>query len=58
MATSVVTGLYAPAGQNPMNLADQRFLPVLDECAARGIAFVPFFPLGSAFASGNSVPGR
>jgi pyridoxine 4-dehydrogenase len=41
--------------QNPMNLADQRSLPVLDECAARGIAFVPFFPLGSAFADGNSV---
>jgi pyridoxine 4-dehydrogenase len=41
--------------QNPMNLADQRSLPVLDECAARGIAFVPFFPLGSAFADGDSV---
>ena len=41
--------------QNPMNLADQRSLPVLDECAARGIAFVPFFPLGSAFAGGDSV---
>ena len=41
--------------QNPLNLADQRSLPVLDECAARGIAFVPFFPLGSAFAGGDSV---
>jgi pyridoxine 4-dehydrogenase len=41
--------------QNPMNLADRRSLPVLDECAARGIAFVPFFPLGSAFAGGNPV---
>jgi pyridoxine 4-dehydrogenase len=41
--------------QNPMNLADQRSLPLLDECAARGIAFVPFFPLGSAFANGDSV---
>jgi aryl-alcohol dehydrogenase-like predicted oxidoreductase len=41
--------------QNPMNLTDQRSLPVLDECAARGIAFVPFFPLGSAFGDGNSV---
>ena len=38
-----------------MNLADQRSLPVLEECAARGIAFVPFFPLGSAFADGNPV---
>jgi pyridoxine 4-dehydrogenase len=41
--------------QNPMNLADQRSLPLLDECTARGIAFVPFFPLGSAFADGDSV---
>jgi pyridoxine 4-dehydrogenase len=41
--------------QNPMNLADRRSLPVLEECEARGIAFVPFFPLGSAFARGNPV---
>jgi pyridoxine 4-dehydrogenase len=41
--------------QNPMNLADQRSLPVLEECAARGIAFVPFFPLGSGFGRGNPV---
>jgi len=41
--------------QNPMNLADRSSLPVLAECAARGIAFVPFFPLGSGFARGNPV---
>jgi len=41
--------------QNPMNLADRHSLPVLDECEARGIAFVPFFPLGSAFTRGNPV---
>jgi len=41
--------------QNPMNLADCHSLPVLEECEARGIAFVPFFPLGSAFARGNPV---
>jgi pyridoxine 4-dehydrogenase len=41
--------------QNPMNLADRHSLPVLQECEARGIAFVPFFPLGSAFARGNPV---
>ena len=41
--------------QNPMNLADRHSLPVLDVCEARGIAFVPFFPLGSAFAGGNPV---
>jgi aryl-alcohol dehydrogenase-like predicted oxidoreductase len=41
--------------QNPMNLADRHSLPVLEECEARGIAFVPFFPLGSASARGNPV---
>jgi pyridoxine 4-dehydrogenase len=41
--------------QNPMNLADRQSLPVLEECEARGIAFVPFFPLGSAFAGGHPV---
>jgi pyridoxine 4-dehydrogenase len=41
--------------QNPMNLADRHSLPVLEECAARGIAFVPFFPLGSGFDPGNPV---
>ncbi|WP_239090624.1 oxidoreductase [Asanoa iriomotensis] len=32
--------------QNLFNLADQRSRDVLDECTARGIAFVPFCPLG------------
>src|SRR5580704_2762032 len=41
--------------QNPMNLADRASMPVLEECYAHGIAFVPFFPLGSAFAQGNPV---
>jgi pyridoxine 4-dehydrogenase len=41
--------------QNPMNLADRQSLPVLEECVARGIAFVPFFPLGSGFARANPV---
>jgi len=48
-----VTGIACV--QNPMNLADRHSLPVLEECEARGIAFVPFFPLGSAFARGNPV---
>jgi pyridoxine 4-dehydrogenase len=43
--------------QNPMSLADRASMPVLEECHARGIAFVPFFPLGSAFARGNPVVG-
>ena len=41
--------------QNLLNLADRRSMPVLEECHARGIAFVPFFPLGSGFARGNPV---
>ena len=43
--------------QNSMSLADRASMPVLEECYARGIAFVPFFPLGSAFAQGNPVLG-
>ncbi|MFG2039771.1 oxidoreductase [Dactylosporangium sp. NPDC048998] len=35
--------------QNPFNLVDQQSRPVLDLCLERGIAFVPFFPLGAAF---------
>ena len=32
--------------QNLFNLADQRSADVLEECVSRGIAFVPFCPLG------------
>jgi pyridoxine 4-dehydrogenase len=32
--------------QNAYNLADRSSAPVLDECTARGLAFVPFCPLG------------
>jgi aryl-alcohol dehydrogenase-like predicted oxidoreductase len=32
--------------QNLFNLADQRSLEVLEQCRSRGIAFVPFCPLG------------
>jgi pyridoxine 4-dehydrogenase len=32
--------------QNAYSLADRSSQPVLDECRARGIAFVPFAPLG------------
>ena len=44
--------------QNPLNLVDRASMPVLEECYARGIAFVPFFPLGSAFARDNPVLGN
>lgn len=35
--------------QNAFSLLDQRDADVLDLCEARGIAYVPYFPLGSAF---------
>lgn len=35
--------------QNPYNYVDRSSQPILDACTQRGIAFVPFFPLGSAF---------
>lgn len=44
--------------QNAYNLLDRSSQPVLDACTARGIAFVPFFPLGSAFVPENPVLGH
>jgi aryl-alcohol dehydrogenase-like predicted oxidoreductase len=41
--------------QNPLNLVDRQSMPVLRECHELGIAFVPFFPLGSAFGEVNRV---
>ncbi|HEY9304743.1 MAG TPA: aldo/keto reductase [Mycobacterium sp.] len=42
-----------PAGivcvQNPYSLLDREHEAVLDLCVAEGIAWVPYFPLGSAF---------
>ena len=35
--------------QNPFSLVDQHDRDVLDLCEGLGIAYVPFFPLGSAF---------
>jgi pyridoxine 4-dehydrogenase len=43
--------------QNQLNVVDRASMPVLEECYARGIAFVPFFPLGSAFGPSNAVLG-
>ena len=37
--------------QNAYNLVDRTSQPLLDTCLEHGIAFVPFFPLGSAFAA-------
>jgi pyridoxine 4-dehydrogenase len=44
--------------QNAYNLADRTSQPVLDACIVHDIAFVPFFPLGSAFAPDNPVLGN
>lgn len=41
--------------QNAYNLVDRAAQPVLDECTARGIAFVAYFPLGSGFSTDNPV---
>ena len=41
--------------QNPYNLLERDSQPVLDLCADYGIAFVPYFPLGSAFKAENPV---
>ncbi|MCV7422385.1 oxidoreductase [Mycobacterium yunnanensis] len=44
--------------QNAYNLVDRTSQPVLDLCTERGISFVPFFPLGSAFNDDNPVLGN
>jgi pyridoxine 4-dehydrogenase len=44
--------------QNVFSLIDRSAAPVLQECTARGIAFVPFYTLGSPFAPPNQVLGH
>jgi pyridoxine 4-dehydrogenase len=41
--------------QNPLNLVERSSLPIQRECEELGIAFVPFFPLGSAFGGVNRL---
>ncbi|MCU1492707.1 MAG: putative oxidoreductase, aryl-alcohol dehydrogenase like protein [Acidimicrobiaceae bacterium] len=41
--------------QNAYNLASRDDQPLFDACRADGVPFVPFFPLGSAFATDNTV---
>jgi pyridoxine 4-dehydrogenase len=43
------------AARNAYHLIDRRSAPVLEECAHRGIAFVPFAPLGSGATGKGSV---
>jgi pyridoxine 4-dehydrogenase len=44
--------------QNSLNLLDRSSLSLLRACEERGIAFVPFFPLGSAFGEVNRLLGH
>jgi aryl-alcohol dehydrogenase-like predicted oxidoreductase len=44
--------------QNAYHLADRLSQPVLEECTRRGIAFVPFAPLGFGMSGPDSVLGR
>ena len=37
--------------QNLYSVVDRTAEPVLDRCREHGVAWVPFFPLGSAFAN-------
>jgi aryl-alcohol dehydrogenase-like predicted oxidoreductase len=41
--------------ENAYNLRDRGSEPVLEACEAAAIAFVPFFPLGSAFGASVDV---
>ncbi len=41
--------------QNPYNLVDTPDSDVFEACRDDGVAFVPFFPLGSAFHADNPV---
>jgi len=41
--------------QNAFSVAQRDGEDILDWCVARGIAFVPFFPLGSAFTGGPAA---
>ena len=41
--------------QNPFSIVLRDSQDVLDLCSERGVAFVPFFPLGSAFTGGPAA---
>jgi pyridoxine 4-dehydrogenase len=50
-----VAGTDIVCVQNLFHLADRRAAPLLEECLDRGIAFVPFCPLGWARGHDNPV---
>ncbi|MDX6496404.1 MAG: pyridoxine 4-dehydrogenase, partial [Gaiellales bacterium] len=41
--------------QNAYSILDRTHEPIVDFCREHDIAFVPFFPLGSAFGGQNKV---
>jgi aryl-alcohol dehydrogenase-like predicted oxidoreductase len=41
--------------QNPFSLVNRADQPVIDLCRAHGIAYVPYYPLGSAFIGGPAA---
>ncbi len=51
-------GAGVVAVQNAYNLIERGDEDVLAACRAHGIAWVPFFPLGSGFAGAHSVAAR
>jgi pyridoxine 4-dehydrogenase len=50
-----VAGTEIACVQNLFHLADRRGAPLLEECLSRGIAFVPFCPLGLPRGQDNPV---
>ncbi len=44
--------------QNSYSIIDREDDPIVELCRAQNIAFVPFFPLGSAFTGGPAKLGR
>ena len=50
-----VAGTSIVCVQNMFHLADRRGAPLLEECLSRGIAFVPFCPLGWPRGQENPV---
>jgi pyridoxine 4-dehydrogenase len=43
--------------QNAFNVTDRSDRALFDACAADGVPYVPYFPLGSAFGDSNAVLG-
>ncbi|HVC69573.1 MAG TPA: oxidoreductase [Acidimicrobiales bacterium] len=53
--TTARSGTEVACVQNAYNVTDRSDQAVFDACRADGVAYVPFFPLGSAFFPDNPV---